>query len=446
MHPASQVPGRANVPAASSSESVADDGGRDAGGWDAGGRDAGGRDAGGWDADERRAPALADLRAVASDAGIRRIQVLAWRDLDDPEAGGSELHVHRIAELWAKAGIEVSMRTSAISGHPAWAGRSGYSVVRKSGRYLVFPRAALSGLTGRSGRWDALVEIWNGMPFFSPLWDSGPKVVFLHHVHAEMWNMTLPGLAGSAGRLIESSIAPRFYRRTQVVTLSRSSRREIVDELGLSPEQVTVVPPGVDERFSRGGVRSRHPVVLAVGRLVPVKRFDRLIDVLASLKARHPSLEAVIVGDGYLRADLEAQVRRLGADGWLHMPGYLGEEELLAMYRRAWVLASASSREGWGMTITEAGACATPAVATDTVGHRDAIIDGVTGLLARGQGGLLSALDSILGNEILRARLGSEAAMRARTLTWEATARRTLDVVRQEVMRYRSHSFRGLVL
>ncbi len=67
----------------------------------------------------------------------------------------------------------------------------------------------------------------------------------------------------------------------------------------------------------------------------------------------------MIVGEGYERARLEAHRRALGAQGWLELPGYKEEQELLDLYRRAWVVASTSQREGWGMTISEAGACAT---------------------------------------------------------------------------------------
>src|SRR5690349_354520 len=64
--------------------------------------------------DARRAPedVIAKLGDIAASARLRRITMLAWRDLDDPEAGGSEIHASRVAELWGKAGIEVTMRTS----------------------------------------------------------------------------------------------------------------------------------------------------------------------------------------------------------------------------------------------------------------------------------------------------------------------------------------------
>ena len=66
---------------------------------------------------------------------------------------------------------------------------------------------------------------------------------------------------------------------------------------------------------------------------------------------------------------------------WIELVGRLSEDELLDVYRRAWVLVSTSQREGWGMTITEAAACGTPAVVTRIAGHSDAVVHGVTGIL-----------------------------------------------------------------
>ena len=78
---------------------------------------------------------------------------------------------------------------------------------------------------------------------------------------------------------LESRIAPPLYRRTPIVTLSESSKRELVDELGFRADRVTVVPPGIDAALPPGGEKSPTPLVVAVGRLVPVKRFDVLIEV-----------------------------------------------------------------------------------------------------------------------------------------------------------------------
>ena len=100
---------------------------------------------------------------------------------------------------------------------------------------------------------------------------------------------------------------------------------------------------------------------------------------MAEVRATHPDLELTIVGEGYEREHLEALIDDLDASDWVSMPGRLSDDALVDLYRRAWVLASASVAEGWGMTITEAAACGTPAVVTDIAGHRDAVQPGSPG-------------------------------------------------------------------
>jgi glycosyltransferase involved in cell wall biosynthesis len=382
-----------------------------------------------------RASQIAKLGDRAAEAGLRRVSMLAWRDLDDPEAGGSEVHASTVAGLWGEAGIEVTMRTSFAAGHPQVSWRDGYRVIRKAGRYMVFPRAVFSELMGWHGARDGLVEIWNGMPWFSPVWASGPKICFLHHHHAEMWDMTLPPRLARMGRLLESQIAPPFYRRTPIVTLSESSKRELVDEMGMKAKRITVVPPGVDPQFTPAREESPTPLVVAVGRLVPVKRYDYLIDVLVEVKRRRPQLEAVIVGEGYEREDLEAQRHEAGAEDWIHLPGRITDEELLDLYRRAWAVAGASIREGWGMWLTEAAACGTTGVATNIAGHRDAVVPDRTGILVERRDEFVSALDAVLGDAALRARLSAGALEHATRFTWEATALGTLEVLAADAIR-----------
>jgi glycosyltransferase involved in cell wall biosynthesis len=390
-------------------------------------------------------PALAPfadltLEEIAEYAGLRSIDVVAWRDFDDPEAGGSELHAHRILSAWSHAGIKVNMTTSSVPDGYPFMRREGYMVTRRVGRYSIFPRTMISGVLGHLGRGDGLVEIWNGMPFLSPLWARCPKIVFLHHVHAEMWKMVLPRGLAELGYGFEQYGAPPVYRRTRIVTLSTSSKAEIVERLRLPAANITVVPPGVEPHFSPAGSRSETPLVVAVGRLVPVKRFELLIEALVALKPRHPELRAVIAGEGYERPMLEALIRANGAQGWIELPGHIDQDQLIALYRKAWAVASSSLREGWGMTVTEAGACGTPAVASRISGHEDAVVDGESGVLFDSHDEMVEGLDSVLSDEVLRKRLGVGALDHAARFSWDATARQTLAVLGAERLRRRRKS------
>jgi glycosyltransferase involved in cell wall biosynthesis len=386
-------------------------------------------------------PPDADLAWFVGDLrerGIQRVHVLAWRDLDDPDAGGSEVHADEFMARWADLGLDVLHRTSAAEGRPSIDRRNGYDVVRRGSRYSVFPRTVTAELARAMGRYDALVEIWNGVPWFSPVWCRRPRITMLHHVHGPMWGQILPGPLAAGGRLLEARVAPPFYRRTLTVTPSDATRDELL-ELGFRPDRVVAVPNGVDPFFGPGGHKTSHPSLLAVGRLAPVKRFDLVIRAAIEARREHPGLTLTIVGEGPMRPDLQAQVDEAGATGWVSMPGRVDRHDLVADYRRAWLVVSGSLAEGWGLSLTEGAACGTPAVATDIRGHRSSVVDGVTGVLAEPH--LLgSTIGSLLSDGERRAALQAAALARARTLTWDASALGLTRALHAEVVRSQGRS------
>jgi len=366
---------------------------------------------------------------VAGAAGLRRIHILAWRDLDDIEAGGSEVHADQIARRWAEAGLEVVQRTSRAHGQVTDTRRNGYRVIRRAGRHTVFLDAPVQELLHRAGPRDGLLEVWNGLPFFTPLWTKGRRATFIHHVHADMWRQVMtPGLA-RLGEALELRVAPRLYQHTRVITPSPSSRLQIVERLGLPAANVTAVPNGVDDRFQPGGTRSPHPRVVTVGRLVVHKHIERLIGAAAVVRRSVPDLELVIVGQGYERPNIERVVNDLDARDWVRLRGHVPDDELVEVLQSAWVIASASSDEGWGLSLTEAAACGTPAVATRIAGHVDSVRDGETGLLVGSDDELAQALQVVLTDGALRARLGEGALRWAGSLTWERAAVEVLRAI-----------------
>lgn len=375
-----------------------------------------------------------DLEILVAHSGLRRVHVLAWRDLDDLEAGGSEVHLHEVVRRWAAVGLDVRVRTSAVATGAQTVVRDGYRVVRRAGRYLVFPRAVLAELARLDGRRDALVEVWNGVPFLSPLWARGPRMVFQHHDHAAMWPLVIasPLLAG-VGSVIEHRLAPPLYRGTPIVTLSESSKAELASGLGHRPESLHVVPPGVHRRYRPGGRRDLDPLVLSVGRLTPSKRVDVLLRALAAAREVRPELRLEVVGEGPEEMRLRALIDELELTDAVVLRGRVSDDDLVDAYQRARVVASASVSEGWGMTLTEAAACGTPTVATDVVGHRDAV--------DHGRSGLLAADDTALSGLLLEATgprwdgLSAGALAHAGRFDWDRTATEAFRILASTVSR-----------
>ena len=384
---------------------------------------------------------MLELSAIAAKAEIERVHFIAWRDLNDPDAGGSELYAHMVASRWAAAGIDVTVRTRAVANAPRTVTRDGYRVWRSAGRYRVFPGAAWEGMRMGYRPGDALVETWNGMPFLSPMWYRGPRLVIIHHVHTQMWGMVLPSVLARVGENMERRLAPRFYRSSRIITPSESSRSEVVEMLGLPRANVGVASPGIDIRFSPGGSPSGSPLVVAVGRFTPIKRFDLLLRALVKAKTSVPELRAVIIGEGDEWSAVEALRRELGAVDWVDLPGRVSDDELVNWYRQAWLVASTSQREGWGMTLTEAAACGTPSVATAITGHVDSVVDGESGCLVDrctpdGVGDFAEALTKVLNDYELRVHLSKGALARSGWLSWDATARRALEALASETTRH----------
>lgn len=363
---------------------------------------------------------LPELVAGLQAHGVERVHLLAWRDLEDPDAGGSELHAHQLMARWAAQGLTVTTRTSAAPGLPAETTRDGYRVVRRGSRYSSFHRAVAAELCRSMGRYDAVVEVWNGVPFLTPIWCRRPRLTLLHHVHGPMWDQLFSPRVAGLGRFMETRLAPPLYRRGTVVCLGESTRHELLG-LGFRPERVVAVPVGTPAGFVPGRERSARPLVVAVGRLAPVKRFDALVHAVAATRTEVPDVELVIVGIGPERARIQHAIDAVDGHEWVTLTGWASSAELLDWYQRAWVIASASLAEGWGMSLTEGAACATPAVATDISGHQSSVVDGVTGLLAP-LDALDVALTKVLIDPELRARLGAAALERAQALSWDHTA------------------------
>ncbi|MFM1751424.1 MAG: hypothetical protein RL119_386 [Actinomycetota bacterium] len=368
---------------------------------------------------------------------VRRIHVLAWRDLEDPDAGGSEIHADAFMSRWQEAGLDIVHRTSAAAGLPSTAQRHGYEVIRRGGRMTVFPRTAVSELARRMGTFDALVEIWNGVPWLSPLWCRRPRLLVYHHVHGPMWDQVFPAPIAAVGRLVETKLAPPWYRSTPTVTLSNDSYEEMV-HLGWPKKNLHIAPAGVEPFFSPGESRSEYPSVVAVGRLAPVKRFEALLEQIAITRRRVPNVTLTIVGEGPERQHLETWIRSHQAQDWITLAGRISQEQLRSLYRRSWLITSASLTEGWGLTLTEAAGCGTPAVATDVGGHRSSVLHEKTGRLAP-LNSLGETLADVLLDHTSRQALGIAAEKRARTLSWDLLAEQVLAPLHLEVVRKQTH-------
>ncbi|HEY3722261.1 MAG TPA: glycosyltransferase family 4 protein [Acidimicrobiia bacterium] len=349
-----------------------------------------------------------------------RILFVSWRDLANPSAGGSEVVVDVLATSLRARGHEVSL----LCGGPV-APRP-YEVVDNGGKHTQYLRAPLAYLR-RFRDVDLVVDVANGMTFMSPLWRRGPRVLFVHHVHTEQWGMYFPGPVAAVARQAEIHGLPALYRNTHMVAVSPSTGDEL-EALGVDRSHIHVVNNGVHvEPLAEPVARSATPMFVALGRLAANKRIDVLLDVWAKV-AQRTGGKLVIVGDGPDAARIAARVRTEPALADVVLEGRVDEARKAELLHQSWFLLHAAEREGWGLAILEAGVCGTPSLAYRVPGVRDAVVDGVTGVLVDTDDQLAEEWVALADAPARREALGRAAAMRAAEFTWEAAVEGFLEV------------------
>jgi glycosyltransferase involved in cell wall biosynthesis len=380
------------------------------------------------------AVALQARRLLVSNRGGGSVLFLAWRDLRHPEGGGSEVYVEEIARRLAAGGRRVTIFCAAREGAPRDEEVAGVRFLRRGGRITVYLWAALYHHRGRFRDHDVVVDVQNGVPFFSPLYCSRRVVVLVHHVHREQWPVVFPERMARFGWWLESRLAPSLYARATYVAVSEATKSELAG-LGISPERIQVIHNGTETPAGGGGAgvaRSPRPTVAYLGRLVPHKRVEILLEAFAELRERLPGLTLDIAGRGWWEPQLRrrAEELRLGED--VRFLGWVDEAAKAELLARSWVLAMPSIKEGWGLAVLEAASFRTPAVGFRVGGLAESIQDGVTGLVVDDADSFRAALERLLTDADLRGRLGRQAAVWARRFDWDSSAR-AFDVVFREV-------------
>jgi glycosyltransferase involved in cell wall biosynthesis len=367
----------------------------------------------------------------------RRLLAVNFRDPAHPEAGGAELHLEEILLEAVRRGWQVTWLASGFRDAPPEAAHRGMRVVRRGDWWnfnLAVPGVLAREFAGANTP-DLVVEDINKVPCFTALATRSPVAVIVPHLFGATAFREANALVAAYVVTLERLI-PRAYARSRFVVISESTRDDLVAR-GVPRERVTVVHCGMNhERYCADPAvpKAATPALVFVGRLRRYKGLDWVLRTLPRLRERFPSLTLDVIGDGPWQDALVAQARSLGLDGTVRFHGFLPFPEKVRRVREAWALVQPSPKEGWGLTVIEAGACGTAVVAADSPGLRDSVRPDETGLLVPfgDEAALASALARVLGDTALRDRLGREGLRWAAGFRWDECARRSLDALAGE--------------
>ena len=360
----------------------------------------------------------------------RHILVLTDRDWTHPQGGGTGTNLYGQVSRWVAWGHRVTVVAGDYPGAVAREELGPDLTVHRMGtRLTVFPRAAWACLRrGLARDADVVLEVVNGITFLTPLWLRRPRVALVHHIHRDHYVAEM-GRPGAVAALLAETLPLRLlYRDTTFLTISEAGRHDLT-ELGLPEDRIHVAYLGVEPPPFPATERSQAPRLLYLGRLKQYKRVEILLDVLEAV----PEAVLDIAGDGDHREALEADIAARGLGDRVVLHGHVSEEEKAALLSRSWVNLTASSAEGWCLTVMEAAMYRTPSAALAVGGLPESIEDGRTGLLADDGAGLIEHVRALVDRPWRCASASARRALdRASGFTWERTARENLAVLEAE--------------
>ena len=255
----------------------------------------------------------------------------------------------------------------------------------------------------------------------------------------------IPDKYDGVHRLYHHQVLPRLIRRlTHVITVSQSSKRDILAFTGLAPERVSVIPNGVDtsrlgplttgeaHRQLEGLLPTDRPYLVYVSRIEhPGKNHVRLIEAFARLKAsqRLPHRLVLAGPDRERAAEVHAAAAASGCGEDILFPGFIPDDRLNALYAGAELAVYPSLYEGFGLPILESMACGAPVACADSSSLPEVAGDAADYFDPRASDSLAASLARLLDDAPRRQALRAAGLRRAQAFSWSESARQTRQLL-----------------
>lgn len=362
-----------------------------------------------------------------------KILIFNWRDLRHTWAGGGEIYIFEQAKRWAKMGHEITVFCGQDfeKNLPSFERIDGIKIYRRGGRYSLYFWAAWYYLIRFRGKTDIVIDVENGIPFFTPLFCKVPKIAYVYHVHGNQFFYELPFLVNYIGFIVERYIFPLLYRSTQIIAISKTTRKQLA-EIGFHDKNINVIYSGINkftDHPKKTNNKFSDPTVLYLGRIKKYKRVDLLIKIFPKIINKVPNARLIIAGWGTEASNIANLVMKSPLRRKISLMGPVSEGEKKSLLSKSWVFVNPSIGEGWSIAVIEANQHGTPAVGFNVSGLAESIRDKKTGLLAKNQNELIEKICEILKNNILREKLSVNSTQWANSFSWDRSARESLNIL-----------------
>lgn len=359
----------------------------------------------------------------------KKILLINWRDIKNPEAGGAELYFHEIFRRLNENGFDVTVLAHRVKGLPDEETIDGMRTVRIGNKFL-FNYSAFFYAKKHEKDYDLIVEDLNKIPFFTPLGTKTKRLhMVMHFFRKSIFRETVFPIALYV-YLMERAVA-LFYRGENFLAISESTKDEIID-MGIRAKKISIVEPGIDTEFFYPTLpKATPPVISYIGRLMKYKNAQFAIQAMPRLKELVPGIVLEIAGSGDYRAELEKLAREKGVGDSVKFLGRISEEAKRDLLSRSSLFINPSFKEGWGINNIEANLCGTISMSNNVAGLKDSVIDGETGILYENSDpeSFCKKVANILHDKKLLGTLEENARRRALGMSWDAMAEKMRHVI-----------------
>ncbi len=366
---------------------------------------------------------------------LMKILIFNWRDLRHTWAGGGEIYVFEQARRWVEMGHEVTVfcGQDIEKNLPSFEVIDGIKIYRKGGRYSLYIWAVWYYLTRFRGKTDVVIDVENGIPFFTPFFCWVPKICYVYHVHDKQFFYEIPVPLNYIGYAIEKFIFPLLYRYVSIVAISETTKKQLI-KIGFLEDKITVVYSGMNGSHSESKKTIKkfsNPTILYLGRIKKYKRVDLLVNIFDKIVKKVPLARIIIAGWGTEASHLADLIMKNPLRRRIKLMGPVSNDEKRILLSRSWLFVNPSIGEGWSIAVIEANLHGTPAVSFDVPGLMESIQHDKTGLLAQNEEDLVGKICEILKDNSLRERLSTNAILWANSFNWDRSAKESLDIIKK---------------
>jgi len=257
-----------------------------------------------------------------------KILVFSWKDIKHPYAGGSEVNIHEQAKRWVKNGHNIIQFSPLFKGAKKNETIDGIEIIRKGGRFSVYLWAPLYYLLYLRKRNEIIIDIENGIPFFTTIFSRKPKLAIIHHVHGSVFFKELPFFIAWIPYILERYGIRIFYKNTKFIAVSETTKKEMIEVLKIKPENIEIVYNGLEHsKLKSKAKKTKEPSIIYFGRLMKYKRIDLLMEIFSKVLKEAPDTKLHIAGTGIVEQELKEKAKKMKLENNIIFHGYVNDNQ-----------------------------------------------------------------------------------------------------------------------